>query len=139
MIRFALNETKVVFGRFNAGDTVTIEVFNATTSTSETLDTTSCTPLGSTGVFSWNFDNLTTFPTEYGSYLFIMTNTDAQKQMDTVILGGYIEDVILSRKMQTNKAIIAGDRSTVDVYDDNNTTPIHHFDVSSDKLTRTPS
>lgn len=46
--------------------------------------------------------------------------------------------VSVGRKMQTNKAVISGDGTTVTVYDDDGATPLHVFQVSSDKRTRTP-
>lgn len=42
----------------------------------------------------------------------------------------------LSRKMQTNKAVISGDGLSVIIYEDDGVTPLWLFDVSSDKLTR---
>jgi len=42
----------------------------------------------------------------------------------------------LSRKMQTNKAVISGDGLSVIIYEDDGVTPLWLFDVSSNKLTR---
>ncbi|MDA3807266.1 MAG: hypothetical protein PF440_05050 [Thiomicrorhabdus sp.] len=40
--------------------------------------------------------------------------------------------------MQTNKAVISGDGLSVSIYDDDDTTLLHVFEVSSDKKTRVP-
>ncbi len=44
-----------------------------------------------------------------------------------------------ARKMLTNKAVISVDKAHVTVYDDDGTTVLHEFDISADKLTRTPA
>lgn len=42
------------------------------------------------------------------------------------------------RKMQTNKAIISGDGQTVSIYDDDGTSLLHVFQISSDQKQRIP-
>ena len=44
----------------------------------------------------------------------------------------------LSRKIAANLAVISSDDLTVTIYDDNGTTVLYEFDISSDKRTRTP-
>ena len=55
-----------------------------------------------------------------------------------VIDNDLLEEVVKSRKMQTNKAVISEDNKTVNIFDDDGTTIIHSFDISEDKFTRTP-
>lgn len=47
-------------------------------------------------------------------------------------------EIDVARKMQTNKAVISTDGLLVTLYDDDNTSVLHQFDVSADKNTRTP-
>ena len=49
-----------------------------------------------------------------------------------------LEEVVKTRKLQTNKAIVSSDNKTVNIYDDDGTAIIHSFDISADKLSRTP-
>jgi len=44
----------------------------------------------------------------------------------------------LGRKMQTNKAVISSDGTTVTLYDDDGMTPLETFIISEDSRTRTP-
>jgi hypothetical protein len=48
-------------------------------------------------------------------------------------------DAAKARKALTNRAVVSGDRRTVTIYDDDGTTPLFQFDVSADKLSRTPA
>ncbi len=43
-----------------------------------------------------------------------------------------------ARKMLTNKAVVSADKAHVTVYDDDGVTVLHEFDISADKLSRTP-
>lgn len=43
-----------------------------------------------------------------------------------------------SRQMQTNRAVISADGTFVNIYDDDLTTILHTFNVTPDKLNRTP-
>lgn len=55
------------------------------------------------------------------------------------LTSGEAADLALARKMATNKAVIAPDELSVVIYDDDDSTPLKSFTVSSDKRTRTPS
>jgi len=45
---------------------------------------------------------------------------------------------LLSRKMQTNKAVISEDRRRVTIFDDDGVTALVEFDISEDQLQRIP-
>jgi hypothetical protein len=49
-----------------------------------------------------------------------------------------LNDVIKTRKMTTNRAVISSDKRLVTIYDDDGESILHQFDVSSDLLERTP-
>jgi hypothetical protein len=92
--RFTLSElsSAVARGKFTTLDTVTITLYRNTTGTAETLDTANCTEIGTTGHFYWEFSNITTAPTDYSDYLWIMSNgTPAQDQHGNYIFGGWPE------------------------------------------------
>ena len=59
---------------FPTGSTVSIELFAAPSWTSVALDTSTCTEIGSTGVFFWDIANVTTLPTAYTEYAYKMTD-----------------------------------------------------------------
>lgn len=54
-------------------------------------------------------------------------------------LAAAVEQATLARKIGSNKAVIAPDELSVVIYDDDESTPLYEFDVSSDKRTRTPA
>lgn len=49
------------------------------------------------------------------------------------------DQAALARKIQTNKAVISADGRTVTIYDDDNTTALWTYNVSADRLQRTPA
>ncbi len=94
--RFTLSELgqAVARGKFDTSDTVTITLYRNASATPETLDSNSCTELGSTGHFIWLFSEITTAPTTYSDYLAIMSNgTPAENQYDNYLFGGYPDDI----------------------------------------------
>lgn len=58
-------------------------------------------------------------------------------EQDALLTAIFVQSSI-SRKMQTNKAVVSTNGRTVTLYDDDMTTLLHTFDVSTDKNTRTP-
>ena len=71
LIYFAYAKAKA---EFTTGDTVTIQVFDkdGTDVTPDSPDN-ACSEIGTTGIFKWDFSNLTT-PTVYQDYTWVMTN-----------------------------------------------------------------
>lgn len=95
-MRYALNEPVIkAIGRgFDPGDTVTIVLYNAATGIAVPIDSAVCTPWGTSGIFEWDFQNITDFPTAYGNYYFVMKNTGGTVIVsEPVIIGGYINDI----------------------------------------------
>jgi len=43
-----------------------------------------------------------------------------------------------SRKMQTNKAVMSSNGTSVRIYDDDGTTLLHEFEITDNRLVRTP-
>lgn len=69
----------------------------------------------------------------------IVVTSDGLNAAQAALLQTAADESTKSRKMQTNKAIISGDGLTVDIYDDDGMTKLHTFDVTADKLQRTPA
>ena len=71
---------------FTDGDTVTIAVYKNGSSTPESLTSNVCAQKGTTGIFEWSYSNLTTPPTIFQQYTWIMTNqsSDQQRDVDSV-------------------------------------------------------
>lgn len=68
----------------------------------------------------------------------VVVTSDGLNSAQAALLETAALESAKGRKMQTNKAIISGDERTVQIYDDDGQTLLHSFDVSADKLTRTP-
>lgn len=60
------------------------------------------------------------------------------KVVEKDIIDSIKTDAELSRKLQTNKAVVSEDNKLVTIYDDDRITILHSFDISDDKLSRTP-
>ena len=67
----------VAIGIFETGKTVTIEVYDAATGNAVAVDTNACTEIGTTGMFTWAISNLTTEPTSFVQYAYVMTDNSA--------------------------------------------------------------
>ena len=68
----------------------------------------------------------------------VVVTSDGLNATQAALLETAALESIKARQMQTNKAIISGDGRTVSIYSDDGVTLLHTFDVSADKLTRTP-
>lgn len=68
----------------------------------------------------------------------VVVTSDGLNAAQTALLQTAATESTKGRQMQTNKAIISGDEQTVSIYDDDGTSLLHTFSVSSDKKTRTP-
>ena len=95
--RYTISElaTTQAAGIFETGKTVTIQVYNADTGASETLLTSTCDEIGSTGVFRWEFSNLQTMPAGFTQYLYIMTDnsTPAISRREMVDVAGWVQNL----------------------------------------------
>ena len=95
-MRYALTESviKAVGRGFDTADTVTILLYNSNDGSVVPVSTNTCTQWGTTGIFEWDFQNITTFPTTYGNYFFVMKNAGETVIVSgQVIIGGYINDI----------------------------------------------
>lgn len=82
-------------GTFETGKTVTIQVINAKTGVAETLTQNACSEILSTGVFTWEFSDLDTFPAVFTQYLYIMTDNSATpvQRKEMLDSGGWVESL----------------------------------------------
>jgi len=102
-MRHTIAENINVLSKFNAGDTVTISLYNISTESSVVLTSNSCNEIGATGVFKWNSSNITTAPTVFTEYLWIMDN-GTYTQYGKIVLGGYPDDTLAdTNELQTNQ------------------------------------
>lgn len=92
MPRYQLDENTYILGKFNTGDTVTIALYDLSDDSAEALDNNSCSEIGSTGVFKWNVSNITTTPTVYTEFLWIMNN-GTYDTYGKIVMGGYVDDI----------------------------------------------
>lgn len=139
-MRYRKDESTNILGNFNNGDTVTIDIYKLSDNT-KIVDDEDCSEIGALGVFKYNFSQTITEKTEY---LWIMKATNSN-QMGKIILGGWVDDVELMRKIESNRWIITNNQFII--YDDDGTTPLLTFDLKdgdglpteSDPKERTPA
>lgn len=133
-------ETTRLIGRLNSGRTlgqVTMKLVNLATGAVETLSDDDCvelanTTLGGFSVYAWPTSNITTQPTSYTEYLFIMTDTVTGFFVEgKIALGGYLNDALISRRHLTNRRRL--DPTTTPwqevVYDDNESSEIQRANL----------
>ena len=85
-MRYSKAESTYILGVFNSGDTVTIDIYRLSDDT-KVVDGESCTEVGTTGVFKYNFSQIITKKEEY---LWIMTNGSYNKY-GKIVLSGWID------------------------------------------------
>lgn len=90
-MRYTLSETTYILGKFNTGNTVTISLYKLSDSSSVTLTSNVCAEISTTGVFKWATSNITTQPTSFAEYLYIMTN-GTETKYGKIALGGGMWD-----------------------------------------------
>jgi len=123
-MRYTINEDPIVMAQFTTSDTVTASLYNVSTGNSVSLSATTCDEIASTGVFTWDSDNIATTPTEYTQYLWLMSNGTTIKK-GKLVVGGYpdsidtIDDNISTittdiSSIESNIATITTDISTID-------------------------
>ncbi len=91
-MRYQITESPWILGQFVAGDTVTITIYDLSDSSAVTLDSNSCSEVGTTGIFKWNTSDIGTQPTEMVEYLWIMSNGTTD-QRGKIVLGGYVDNL----------------------------------------------
>jgi len=87
-MRYAKSESTYILGIFNAGDTVTIDVYQLSDNT-KVVDGASCSEVTGTGVFKYSFSQTISQKEEY---LWIMDNGEYSKY-GKIVLGGWINNV----------------------------------------------
>jgi hypothetical protein len=91
-MRYTLLETTNILGKFPTGGSATIALYDINTNASVTLTSASCIEIGATGVFKWNTDRITTYPTSLKEYLWTMTDGSAVSY-GKIVLGGYPDNL----------------------------------------------
>lgn len=86
-MRYSLSEGAYILGKFNIGATVTISLYKASDNSSVPLTSNACSHLAE-GVYKWNTSNITTQPTAFIEYCWVMTD-GTSSQYGKVVLGGY--------------------------------------------------
>ena len=91
-MRHTTAEKITIVGKFDTGDTVTIALYDLSDDSTVTLTSSSCAEIGTTGIFKWNSSSITTQPTSFVEYLWVMDN-GVTKQYGKIVLGGYPDEV----------------------------------------------
>lgn len=69
----------VLAEEFTTSDTVTISLADLSDGSTVALDSNACTEITTSGIFRWPVANITTYPTSFTEYSYIMTNGSATK------------------------------------------------------------
>ncbi len=83
--RFNLTEPAYLVERFTTSDTVTITLHDLSDGSTETLDSNSCAEIGSTGLFRFELAQITTYPTSFTEYAYVMNNGAINKDGKVVL------------------------------------------------------
>ena len=87
-MRYSKSENTYILAVFDSGDTVTIDVYDLDTDT-KVVDGASCSEIGTTGIFKYQFSQTITTKKEY---LWIMSN-GFYTRLGKIVLGGWLDDV----------------------------------------------
>jgi hypothetical protein len=68
----------------------------------------------------------------------VVVTSDGLNSAQAALLQTAATEASKGRKMQTNKAVVSGDGRTVSIYDDDGMSLLASFDITADRLTRTP-
>lgn len=91
-IAFSEIDSTCLFGSFSTGSTVTISLYDISDDSSIELSSSSCSEIGTTGVFKFALSNITTKPTTYKQYLYVMTDSLSSK-IDVFEIGGWVQGI----------------------------------------------
>ena len=132
------NITKKIFleTKFSNINDIKLNVFNLSSNTL-VLENMQLTEVTNTGTY---FVDLTI--NEVGYFLLEFSSTTISENKIKKVINVVEEDIIktikedssLSRKLQSNKAVVSEDNKTVQIFDDDGITVLHSFDISDDKL-----
>ena len=85
-------------GIFETGDTVTVEVIDASADTLFALSSNVATELTNmAGVFTWPFSNLTSPPVGFTEVVVRMTNANGRQHLSKMVIGGFPSDSAIAR------------------------------------------
>ena len=110
-----LSQTSVVGGTYNiaaifpTGSTVTVALYDPVTGLAVSLISASATEIGSTGLYVWGANNLTTQPTSYQEYLYTISD-GTTTEGGIVHVGSYLD--------KTEKAQLASIKTSTDTMAD---------------------
>ena len=125
-MRYGKSESTYILGNFDSGDTVTIDIYKASDNT-KVVDGASCSEIGTTGVFKYNFSQTITSKEEY---LWIMSNGSLD-QRGKIVLGGYMDtlqdDITFLKDIEGGRWKREGTQMIF--YKDDNTTEVARFDL----------
>ena len=87
-MRYSKEESTYILAVFNSGDVVTINIWKLSDDT-KVVDSASCSEIGNTGVFKYEFSQTVTQKEEY---LWEMSN-GSYKKYGKIVLGGYMDNI----------------------------------------------
>jgi len=93
-MRYGNGEHTVLAGNLNAGSTVSIVIIDMGIDTAVTLNTNACTESALiAGTYLFDTNNITTQPTVYTNYLYVMTDLTGKQFHGKFVMKGYMDNI----------------------------------------------
>ena len=108
-MRYSGSESTFILGSFGSGDSVTITVYRLSDN-AVVVNGASCSEVGSTGVFKYEFSQTITSKTEY---LWEMTNGSYTRR-GKIVLGGYVDYIDESVSSRASSSALTSHRNAVE-------------------------
>lgn len=94
----AFGEQPVAVGEFNTGATVTLVLYDLSTLLSVGISSAVCTEIGVTGIFTWSSSNISSAPTAFTEYAYVMTDTTTGRtHKGKIVVGGFPSESAVRR------------------------------------------
>jgi hypothetical protein len=91
-MRYKLTEPTYILGKFSAGATVTLALYDLADESAVALTSNACNEVAALGVYAWSTANITTQPVARKEYLWVMTD-GTETQYGKIVLGGYPDEL----------------------------------------------
>jgi len=85
-------ETVWLVGELPSGGTVTITIYDLSNGSTVPLTSNVCSEIGITGLYRWDSSNITTQPTIFKQYLYVMSD-GINRFVGKFVLGGFTDEV----------------------------------------------
>jgi len=107
-------ETVLLVGELPTGGTVTITIYDLSDGSSVALTSNTCSEIGVTGLYRWDSSNITTQPTTFKQYLYVMSD-GTNRFVGKFVLGGFADEIEEVKTKTDNLPSDPADQSAVEL------------------------